>query len=40
MSPAEYGRKLAEQAPPLTEEQAEKAARILLSVIEDAEVAA
>ncbi len=29
MSPADYGRQLAEQRPPLTDEQVEAAARIL-----------
>ena len=32
MSPAEYGRQLAATAPPLTEEQVEKAARILATI--------
>jgi hypothetical protein len=36
--PAEYGRWLAEQAPPITDEQAEAAARILAAA--EAEVAA
>jgi len=40
MTPREYGEHLASMAPPITEEQAEKAARILLSVIEDEDVAA
>ena len=35
MTPREYGEHLASMAPPITEEQAEKAARILLSVIEE-----
>lgn len=32
MTPAEYGRHLAQQEPPITDEQAEAAARILASV--------
>lgn len=32
MSPAEYGRHLAEQEPPITDAQAEAAARILVTV--------
>lgn len=38
MSPAEYGRYLAEQEPPLSDEQCEQAARIL--AMEPQEVAA
>lgn len=33
MTPAEAGRKRAEQAPPITDEQADAAARILASVV-------
>jgi hypothetical protein len=32
MTPAEYGRHLASLAPPITDDQAEAAARILLTV--------
>lgn len=35
MTPAEYGRQLAEAAPPLTDEQVEAAARILATVDAD-----
>lgn len=35
MTPAEYGRHLASLAPPLTREQIEAAARILLTVLRD-----
>ena len=31
MTPADYGRSLAEQEPPITNEQAEAAARILIA---------
>ena len=34
MSPEEYGRELARKAPPLTDEQVERAARILATVRE------
>lgn len=34
MSPAEYGAALAEQEPPITDEQAETAARILAAATE------
>jgi hypothetical protein len=37
MTPAEYGRYLAEQEPPITDEQAEAAARILASVEREAD---
>lgn len=42
MTPAEYGRWLARQLPPITDEQAHQAARILASVLAErqAEVAA
>ena len=36
MSPAEYGRYLAEQEPPITDAQAEAAARILLAELGEA----
>lgn len=36
MSPAEYGAYLADQEPPLTDEQIEAAARILATVVAEA----
>ena len=35
MTPEEYGRELARKAPPLTDEQVERAARILATVPEE-----
>lgn len=38
MSPEEYGRALAERAKPITDQQAEAAARILATVVREREL--
>ena len=40
LTPEEYGRELARNAPPLTDEQVERAARILATVPEDGDTTA